>query len=35
MTGTEYSIQEFRTPELIVKYLIGKDVLVTALMTES
>jgi hypothetical protein len=34
VTGTKNSIQEFRKPELIVKYLIGQDVLITALMTE-
>jgi hypothetical protein len=34
MTGTKYSIQEFRMPELIVKYLIGKYVLISSLMTE-
>jgi len=34
VTGTKNSIREFRKPELIVKYLIGKDVLITALMTE-
>jgi hypothetical protein len=35
VTGTKNSIQEFRNPELIVKYLIGKNVLITALMTKS